>query len=38
MTLAHPRPARFEAPEWEARVQLAAAYRIFAHLGWSELI
>ncbi|HEU4380074.1 MAG TPA: class II aldolase/adducin family protein, partial [Hyphomicrobiaceae bacterium] len=24
--------------EWEARVQLAACYRIFAHLGWTELI
>ena len=24
--------------EWEARVQLAACYRIFAHLGWVELI
>ena len=24
--------------EWQARVQLAAAYRIFAHLGWAELI
>jgi ribulose-5-phosphate 4-epimerase/fuculose-1-phosphate aldolase len=26
------------AEEWQARVQLAAAYRIFAHLGWAELI
>jgi ribulose-5-phosphate 4-epimerase/fuculose-1-phosphate aldolase len=24
--------------EWAARVQLAAAYRIFDHLGWGELI
>ena len=24
--------------EWVARVQLAACYRIFAHLGWTELI
>ena len=32
------RPARFSPEEWEARVQLAAAYRIFDHLGWSELI
>ena len=24
--------------EWKARVQLAAAYRIFDHLGWTELI
>jgi ribulose-5-phosphate 4-epimerase/fuculose-1-phosphate aldolase len=32
------RPARFSAEEWAARIQLAACYRIFAHLGWSELI
>ena len=32
------RPTRFSPEEWEARVQLAAAYRILAHLGWSELI
>jgi ribulose-5-phosphate 4-epimerase/fuculose-1-phosphate aldolase len=32
------RPARFSPAEWEARVQLAAAYRIFDHLGWTELI
>ncbi|MSQ72446.1 MAG: class II aldolase/adducin family protein [Betaproteobacteria bacterium] len=30
--------ARFGAEEWAARVQLAACYRIFAHLGWTELI
>lgn len=32
------KPARFSDAEWEARVQLAACYRIFAHLGWAELI
>ncbi len=32
------RPPRFGAAEWQARVQLAAAYRIFEHLGWTELI
>jgi len=32
------RPPRFSAEEWAARVQLAACYRIFAHLGWTELI
>jgi ribulose-5-phosphate 4-epimerase/fuculose-1-phosphate aldolase len=32
------RPARFAPAEWDARVQLAAAYRIFDHLGWTELI
>ena len=31
-------PSRFSADEWAARVQLAAAYRIFDHMGWSELI
>ena len=24
--------------EWDARIRLAACYRIFAHLGWTELI
>jgi len=38
MTAAFIRPARFEPAEWEARIKLAAAYRMFAHLGWSELI
>ena len=32
------RPNRFSEPEWAARIQLAATYRIFAHLGWAELI
>ncbi len=32
------RPARFGPEEWATRVQLAAAYRIFDHLGWGELI
>lgn len=30
--------AGMPASEWEARLQLAACYRIFDHLGWSELI
>jgi ribulose-5-phosphate 4-epimerase/fuculose-1-phosphate aldolase len=38
MTAAYIRPARFSAEEWEVRVKLAATYRIFAHLGWEELI
>jgi ribulose-5-phosphate 4-epimerase/fuculose-1-phosphate aldolase len=38
MTAAYIRPARFSAEEWDARVMLAATYRIFAHLGWEELI
>jgi ribulose-5-phosphate 4-epimerase/fuculose-1-phosphate aldolase len=29
---------RFAPEEWRARVQLAAAYRIFDFLGWTELI
>lgn len=32
------RPQRFSEAEWQARVKLAAAYRIFDHLGWSESI
>jgi ribulose-5-phosphate 4-epimerase/fuculose-1-phosphate aldolase len=35
---AAPRPKRYTPEEWAARVQLAAAYRIFDHLGWGELI
>jgi ribulose-5-phosphate 4-epimerase/fuculose-1-phosphate aldolase len=38
MAQAFIRPSRFSPEEWEARVQLAACYRIFAHLGWAELI
>jgi len=29
---------RFHPDEWAARVQLAACYRIFAMLGWTEMI
>lgn len=32
------RPARYGQAEWDARVQLAACYRMFARLGWAELI
>ena len=32
------RPTRFSPEEWDARIRLAAAYRIFDHLGWTELI
>ena len=38
MAHAYIRPDRFSQEEWDARVKLAAAYRIFAHLGWDELI
>jgi hypothetical protein len=29
---------RFSQSEWEARVELAAAYRLVHHFGWIELI
>ena len=32
------RPAHIGREEWDARIQLAAAYRIFDQLGWTELI
>ena len=32
------RPSHMDPAEWDARVQLAACYRIFALLGWTELI
>jgi ribulose-5-phosphate 4-epimerase/fuculose-1-phosphate aldolase len=31
-------PSRFHADEWKVRVELAACYRIFAMLGWTEMI
>jgi ribulose-5-phosphate 4-epimerase/fuculose-1-phosphate aldolase len=31
-------PAGMHADEWAARVQLAACYRVFAMLGWTEMI
>ena len=31
-------PASCHPLEWEARVKLAACYRIFDRLGWTELI
>jgi ribulose-5-phosphate 4-epimerase/fuculose-1-phosphate aldolase len=35
---AHSRQAEFHPDEWAARVQLAACYRVFAWLGWTEMI
>jgi ribulose-5-phosphate 4-epimerase/fuculose-1-phosphate aldolase len=32
------RPTGMAAPEWRTRCELAAAYRLFAQLGWHELI
>jgi ribulose-5-phosphate 4-epimerase/fuculose-1-phosphate aldolase len=32
------RPAGIDAQEWQVRCELAAAYRLFAQLGWHELI
>jgi ribulose-5-phosphate 4-epimerase/fuculose-1-phosphate aldolase len=31
-------PAHMHPDEWQARLQLAASYRIFAMLGWTEMI
>jgi len=31
-------PRTMTDAEWEARQQLAACYRVFDHLGWSEMI
>jgi len=36
--LAAQRPADIGDDEWQARTDLAACYRIFAHIGWTELI
>jgi ribulose-5-phosphate 4-epimerase/fuculose-1-phosphate aldolase len=36
--IAAARQPEFSREEWEARVQLAACYRIFDMLGWTELI
>ncbi len=32
------RPADIGADEWKLRLELAACYRVFAHMGWTELI
>jgi ribulose-5-phosphate 4-epimerase/fuculose-1-phosphate aldolase len=32
------RPSATSAAEWRARVELAACYRVFAALGWTELV
>ena len=32
------RPAGIGAEEWALRLELAACYRLFAHLGWAEMI
>ena len=37
MATTAPKPS-MSPEEWEARQQLAACYRIFDHMGWSELI
>jgi ribulose-5-phosphate 4-epimerase/fuculose-1-phosphate aldolase len=33
-----PKFAAMHPDEWQARVQLAACYRIFDMLGWTEMI
>ena len=37
-TVATKQQANSSADEWETRVQLAACYRIFDMLGWTEMI
>ena len=32
------RPADIGAEEWALRLELAACYRLFSHLGWTEMI
>jgi ribulose-5-phosphate 4-epimerase/fuculose-1-phosphate aldolase len=32
------RPAGIDQPEWALRLELAACYRLFDHLGWTEAI
>ena len=32
------RPAEITPEEWTQRLELAACYRLFAHLGWAEMI
>lgn len=32
------RPAGIDQPEWALRLELAACYRLFDHLGWTETI
>ena len=32
------KPPGMHPDEWAARVELAACYRVFAHLGWTEMI
>ena len=34
----NPPPAAMHVDEWAARLQLAACYRVFAMLGWTEMI
>ena len=36
--MADVRPAGISAEEWEARVNLAAVYRLIAHYGWDDVI
>lgn len=37
-SLLHQCPAEQSTDEWRARLELAACYRIFDHLGWTEMI
>jgi len=37
LKMSHP-PQGMDPAEWDLRIQLAAAYRMIHHMGWSELI
>ena len=36
--MAEMKPADMAAEEWQARVDLAAVYRLTAHYGWDDVI
>ncbi|MDP3132588.1 MAG: class II aldolase/adducin family protein, partial [Burkholderiaceae bacterium] len=38
MTASMNTPSGMHPEEWASRVELAACYRVFAHLGWTEMI
>ncbi len=38
MTAERPVSARMNQAEWDLRVELAAAYRLVEHYGWTEQI
>ena len=36
--MADMKPANMSTEEWQARVDLAAVYRLLAHYGWDDVI